>query len=253
MKKISLLLSIILISISLFGCQSKNTLKIEELNIKIVELNGKVEILEKEKNNLKQENEKLLNSSAYIYSEAVSYFQDSKYEDAKKMFNNIISKYPNSEEAKNSKVKNTEIDKKIAEIRKAEEDKKRAYEESKKPPLQLVKTWVGFNAIDNPEVYVVVKNIGKKTVDAYTLGIYCYDRYGNPVNHYLDNTNRYGALSQNTIKPRQSFGNNYYWTLYGHENTSKIKVILEKVHMTDGTEWFPIDGQEISIEGKSSK
>lgn len=253
MKKISFLLSIILITILLFSCQSKSTLEIETLNKNIVDLNVKIEALQKENSDLKQQNEKLINSSSYLYSEAVSYFQDSKYDDAKKMFTNIISKYPNSEEAKNSKVKITEIDKKVADIKKAEEEKKRAYEESIKPPLQLVKTWVGFNSIDNPEAYLVVKNISKKTIDAFNVGVYCFDRYDNPVNHYLYDTNKFGGISQDTIKPGQSHGYNNYWTLFGHENTSKIKVVLEKVHMTDGTEWVPANGQEISINGKSSK
>jgi len=121
------------------------------------------------------------------------------------------------------------------------------------PPLKLLKALVTFNAIDNPEARVIVKNVSKKTVDAYDLGIYCFDRYGDPVNHYLYDTNRFGALSQNTIKPGQSFGSNSYWTLYGHENTAKIKVVLEKVHFTDGTTWIPAEGQEVFVEGVSKK
>lgn len=90
-------------------------------------------------------------------------------------------------------------------------------------------------------------------MDAFTIGIYCYDRYGDEVKHYLNDTNRFGGISQHTIKPSKSHGYNSYWTLHGHENTSKIKVVLEKVHMTDDSVWEPVKDQEVWIEGESSK
>ena len=122
-----------------------------------------------------------------------------------------------------------------------------------KPPLDLVKAWITFNAIDNPEARLVVKNVSKKTVDAYTVGIYCYDRYGKPVEHYLNDTHRFGGLSQTTIKPGATYGWNSYWTLHGYENTAKISVVLEDVHMTDGSTWTPKEGQRVAIEGVSKR
>jgi hypothetical protein len=129
----------------------------------------------------------------------------------------------------------------------------KAQKEQAKPPLELIKAWVGHNIIGNPEAHVIVKNASKKKVDAFTIGIYCYDRFDKAVNEYGVGSNRFGGLSQNTISPGKTFGYNRYWTLFGHENTAKIKVELEQVHMTDGTTWTPQGNQKITIEGVSKK
>jgi hypothetical protein len=126
-------------------------------------------------------------------------------------------------------------------------------EKSNGAPLELLRALITFNSIDNPEARVLVKNVSQKIIDAYTVGIYCYDRFGDRVKHYASDTNRFGGLSQTTIKPGQTEGNDSYWTLYGHENTAKITVVLEKVHMTDGTVWSPQENQKISIEGQANR
>ncbi len=82
--------------------------------------------------------------------------------------------------------------------------------------------------------------------------LYCYDRYGDEVQHYADKTNRSGGLSQETLSPDE-IDYQSTWTLYGQENTAKIKVLLEKVHFTNGTVWYPKKGHSISIEGVSEK
>ncbi len=118
-------------------------------------------------------------------------------------------------------------------------------------PIYFISAYVTFNAIENPGAMIAIENISKDTIDAYTVGIYCYNRFGEPVNHYLYHTNRFGGISQETIKPNEEkFGES--WTLFGHENTSKIKVILEKVHFTNGKTWYSKKGEPVYIKGVSS-
>ncbi|MBP2651621.1 MAG: hypothetical protein H6Q74_2446 [Firmicutes bacterium] len=116
-------------------------------------------------------------------------------------------------------------------------------------PLELVEAEVKLNDSGNPEARVVVKNISPKTVDAYMVGIFCYDRFGDKVKPYAQGSNRFSGINQRTVRPGQTFGDDYYWTLRGHENTTKIEVVLEKVHFTDGTMWIPKAGQRIAIKG----
>ncbi|QQS37037.1 MAG: hypothetical protein IPM56_03530 [Ignavibacteriales bacterium] len=118
-------------------------------------------------------------------------------------------------------------------------------------PLYFHKASVTFNSIDNPEAYISLRNISEKTIDAYTLKILCYDRFDNPVKDGLYGDNNFGAISQETISPLSY--NSGKWTLYGHENTAKIKVFIDKVHFTDGTTWRPSKGKNPTIEGKSGK
>jgi hypothetical protein len=118
-----------------------------------------------------------------------------------------------------------------------------------KPPLEFVEAWIQLNIISNPEARVVVRNVSNRTVDAYTLDIYCYDRFDTPVNDILHHSNQYPVIAQKTIGPGGTYGYNSYWTLHSHETTTKIHVVLVKVHFTDGDTWTPAHGQEVSIDG----
>jgi tetratricopeptide (TPR) repeat protein len=272
MKKFCLSL-VLVFAILCTGCTSQA--QIDKLNNQLSTLqveNGK---MEDEIKQLKKENEELKNQPQNRFAKGIELENKNQLEEALNEFKELAAKYPLSNEAKQASIKMKEIQKKIADIKKAEEiknaemkkdeeikiaeqkkieeQKKHEEDEKIKPPLQLVKAMVTFNVISNPEASVVVKNVSKKTIDAYTIGIYCYDRYDQPVNHYLYDTNRFGGICQNTVKPGKSIGYDYLWTLYGHENTSKIEAVLEKVHMTDGTVWEPIEGQKVSIKGTSSK
>jgi outer membrane murein-binding lipoprotein Lpp len=229
---------VVLTSLLLFvsGCGDSDKLKSEN-----AALSTKVQQLEKELAEIK-------NSPQMRYAKAAE-LEKNNLDAAIGEYSTLINQYPNSEEAKNAKIRVAKLEQIKKDEQEKAEAKKREYEESIKPPLTLIEAQVTLNAIDNPEARVIVQNTSRKTVDAFTVGIYCYDRYGSPVNHYAYKNNRYGGLSQVTISPGQTTGYNYRWTLHGHENTAKIKVVLEKVHMTDDTVWTPQAGREISVEG----
>lgn len=128
------------------------------------------------------------------------------------------------------------------------EEKRRQHEEAIKPPLQLIRGTMERNAINNPMAGVIVKNISDKIIDAYTVKIHCYNNYGDPVKQYGYDSNVYGGISQERIYPGREDGYNTFWTLYGHENTTKVEIVLVKVHCTDGTLWTPEAGQRVFVK-----
>lgn len=230
----------------------------------IADYDSKNKGLQSQINELKTENNNLKNTSSYLYAKGIQFESENKLNDALNTFKELVSKYPQSIEVGQANAKINSInkiiadakvaeDKRIAEEKRQAELKQKEYDKSIQPPLQLISAKVTFNAIDNPEASAVVKNISNKTVDAYDIAFYCYNRYDEPVNHYLHNTNIYNGTSQNTIKPYETAGDGYVWTLYGHETTAKVKAVLMRVHMTDGSVWTPKEGQEVSVRGVSTQ
>lgn len=213
--------------------------------------------LKNEISRLKAKLDEIENGPDRIFGEFKVALESKNFTVAKGKFEELRLKHPLASRTLEAEKVLPEVEKELAEIEKIkkenEEKEQKEREEREKPPLKLEKAWITFNSISNPEARVVVKNVSKKTVDAYTLGIYCFDRFGDPVGKYHSQSNRFGGLSQETVKPGQSNGYDGYWTLHGHENTAKIKVVLEKVHFTDGENWEPKSGQEIFIEGVSNK
>ncbi len=104
-------------------------------------------------------------------------------------------------------------------------------------PIELSKASVSYNSIGNPEATLEVRNISNKVIDAFEVDILCYDNYNRAVSHYLYKTNRFKGISQDEIEP---LNENYStWTLHGHENTTKIKIIIKSVHFKNGSKWIP--------------
>ena len=89
------------------------------------------------------------------------------------------------------------------------------------------------NAIGNPEVDVEVRNISKKDIDAFDVSISCYDRYGKQVGKYHTGSNIMIGSSNSIILSGDSDVST--WTLYGQELTSKVSVVLNKVHFRSGS------------------
>ncbi|HUT57066.1 MAG TPA: PDZ domain-containing protein [Phycisphaerae bacterium] len=126
-------------------------------------------------------------------------------------------------------------------------------ESAKACPLSLVSARVGYNVIGQPMVSVTVKNIAPEDVVAYSVDIHCWDRFDRPVIHsMLRNDNVFGGISQKTIGPGQTAGGDSEWTLHGHDNTAKVKVVLTKVRLKDGSEWTPGE-KEVSITAESNR
>lgn len=113
-------------------------------------------------------------------------------------------------------------------------------------PLAFAEASVTYNSIGNPEANVSVYNISENIIDAFEVSILCYDNYNRPVKHYLYKTNVFKGISQEVIEP--SNGTSGVWTLYGHENTTKVIFILKSVHYKNKGAWYPKNRVSIKSE-----
>jgi hypothetical protein len=126
------------------------------------------------------------------------------------------------------------------ELKAFKEGLKKELQSNSNIPIKFTSINVDYNSIGNPVACLFAKNLTEKTIDAYELDIYCYDNYDRPVKHYLYKNNIQRGIYQNDddealILPGEIKGTS--WTLYGRENTTKVKATLRTVHFTDGTTW----------------
>jgi hypothetical protein len=119
-----------------------------------------------------------------------------------------------------------------------EERKKQQAEEAKKPPLLIDRVWISYNSIGHPEINVRVRNVSRKSIDAFEVMFSLYDAYDRPAKHYLNETNQYGGIFQkSTIGPGAT--KEVTWTPYGYDLTAKAEARLDSVHFSDNTAWRP--------------
>jgi len=116
---------------------------------------------------------------------------------------------------------------------------------AKASPLSLETVRMKFDIIGQRQVNLIVKNVSPQDIMAYTVEIHCYDRFGKPVRSPMgDSTFR--GISQSIIKPGQTSRHNSWWTLHWHDNAVKIKVVLTKAQLEDGSQWTPNE-EEVAI------
>ena len=116
-------------------------------------------------------------------------------------------------------------------------------------PLVFHSADIDLNEIGIPKVGLQLKSISSEIVDAYTVSIYCYNNFNEQVNHYASNSNVFNGISQERINSN-SFNRGEVWTLYGFDNTTKVKIFLIKVHFENGKTWISPDKKLMMIEAK---
>ena len=105
-------------------------------------------------------------------------------------------------------------------------------------PLVISTQRISNNSIGEALSSVTAKNTSAKTIDAFTIYVYCYDNFNHRVNHYVDGTNIFQGIKQDKIKPNESINStDYYWTMHGFDNTTKIETVVKEIHYTDNTSW----------------
>lgn len=194
-------------------------------------------------NEAKKQIDSLMQLQASEYSNLLDRLKNEKdFEKQKQLLNNFLDTYSYTNKKDEIKKMISDIDKQI----------KKVQEEASKPPLSIVSTSVKKNSAGTPEATVIVKNTSKKTIDAFTIRILCFNNYNNPVNHYLYDTNVYNGIDQLKINPGETSGYGTHWSLFGYDNTTKIKVVLNDVHFTDNTIWVnPNCDDEVNKEKDS--
>ena len=120
-------------------------------------------------------------------------------------------------------------------------------------PLELVSASVGRDVINQPTVRLVVRNVAAQAVVAFEVSVFCYDRFDDPVKHAISGTNEFRGISQKTIREGATAGKSSAWTLHFRGTTSKVRVVLNRVKLQNGTTWKPANGQPVSISGASGR
>lgn len=117
-----------------------------------------------------------------------------------------------------------------------------------RPPLRFVSASIARDILDTPIAHFVVENTSAKIVDAFEVTIYCFNRFGDPVEGFLDDSIVEG-IAQRTILPGED--KEFSFRLIFRATASKIRVVLKRVHMTDGSVWKPLPDQEVVVEGRT--
>jgi len=120
-------------------------------------------------------------------------------------------------------------------------------------PLSFVSAKLDFDILGTPTVGAPVRNVCSQGVVAFTVSIDCYNRFGEPVKGWNFGSNQVDGISQTTVAPGQTFGDGRYWTLYGHDNTTRVTITLVRIKLADGTEWTASDDDRPSITAESRK
>lgn len=101
--------------------------------------------------------------------------------------------------------------------------------------LSIVSSRIVTNSIGTPEWYVVIKNTGKKTVDAYSVAGDLYDNFDTPVGKFNSTSgNTFSGISQDILKPNASEEDVFNLAVYDHATKVKNPKIT-RIHFTDGT------------------
>jgi hypothetical protein len=114
-------------------------------------------------------------------------------------------------------------------------------------PLSITDTKITIVSKNNKEIYpdtmqVILKNHSNKLVNNFTLSILGYDANGNSV----EIQSKYGKYSvyefigtgENiSIKPGQTWGDGYGWSLSSTHNVKNIIACIQEIRYSDGTSW----------------
>jgi len=105
---------------------------------------------------------------------------------------------------------------------------------SQKCPLKIYGYEISYNSIGIPEVTLKYKNKGTKIIKAFSVKIYCYNAYNEPLTPF--GKSYYAGISDDeNLKPNET--NDSTWTMNLFDTTKKVKVKIYKVLFSDGTIW----------------
>ena len=106
-------------------------------------------------------------------------------------------------------------------------------------PILFGGWFIDLNSIGQPMAKVILGNLTEdKTIQAAEFRLYCYDSWGEPVNHYIaDHGSTLLVEAQEAVILPMEFDFVGPWTLHGRESTRALGVHVVRVLYTDGTIW----------------
>lgn len=85
-----------------------------------------------------------------------------------------------------------------------------------------------INSAGTPELTVQFTNTGDKEIVALDFYVACYDAYGDVVKGYSRYDVYAGTYQDSPIMPGRSSPSDWYWPMYGFDNTKSVKVAVIK-------------------------
>lgn len=102
------------------------------------------------------------------------------------------------------------------------------------PPVRVLATGIHPNAIGIPEISVEVQNTKPLSVEAFEIDVECFDKFDEPVS-WPGKGNVFRGISQTTLPPKETKRTS--WQLSLHRNTTRAKLWVSRVKLSDGTVW----------------
>jgi len=102
-------------------------------------------------------------------------------------------------------------------------------------PVAVISGEITIDSANVKYLDMSVRNVSKKSIDAYQVQVLCYDRYGKPVRHYVYRTNIFKGQSQTVISPDGYDSSSWY--LHGFDLVSEARIRIISVHYQDGSIW----------------
>ena len=168
-----------------------------------------------------------------VLAKIEEYNKEDNYKDAISLIDTALKIMPQEQSFSDKKIEYDKLFKEQMELRKKSEI------EELKSSQKMIVTRVNLEGpgfLNSNHVYVTVKNISDKVVKEYKVGILTFDYDGYPVTPSYENSNiSYGRAEAN-IKPKEYYGNNAYWTIFG-DQISKVKACVIEVQYYDDSKW----------------
>ena len=118
-----------------------------------------------------------------------------------------------------------------------------ARELPREQPIIVQPVKLSVNSAGTPELYVQFKNNTNETIDRLDFYVQCWNTYGEKIKgygRYDYSDNYYEATSDDyysggPIKPGKSTPSDWYWGLYGFDETRRVKIAVHRYHTLEGS------------------
>lgn len=100
-------------------------------------------------------------------------------------------------------------------------------------PLAIIRYGLVPNAINTPQVVVVLRNTTNQAIEAFEIEAECFDKFGDKV-AFAGRSNVYRGISQTKIGVGRE--ERFAWPLHLHDTTAVAKVWVSRIKLADGKE-----------------
>jgi hypothetical protein len=111
-------------------------------------------------------------------------------------------------------------------------------------PLSLVGCTFSQDVLGSPQLQLTVRNRAAQPIEAFEIGVACYNKFGDKVNAFDFGSNERNLIYQERIEAYATITPDGHWTLYGHDTARVFKFTVKRVKMADDKEWTPPEGFE---------